>query len=62
MFRIVAFPSEGALLRGRLYVQEHAARPLPAVVMAHGISATIAMVADRYAEVFYAAGFAVLLL
>ena len=61
MFRIVQFPSEGAPLRGRLYFREHSSRPLPAVVMAHGISATITMVADRYAEVLYDAGFAVLL-
>ena len=61
MFRIVEFPSEGATLRGRLYFQEYATRPLPAVVMAHGTSATITMVADRYAEVLYAAGFGVLL-
>jgi pimeloyl-ACP methyl ester carboxylesterase len=61
MFRIVEFPSEGATLRGRLYVRERASRHLPGVVMAHGTSATITMVADRYAEMLYEAGFAVLL-
>ncbi len=61
MFTIVEFPSEGATLRGRLYVRP-ASRPLPVVVMAHGLSATISgMTADRYAEVFRDAGFAVLL-
>lgn len=60
-WRPVAFPSADAVLRGRLY--EHAGRrPRPAVVMAHGFSATITgMVADRYAEVLHAAGLNVLL-
>ena len=62
MYTIVSFPSEGAVLRGRLYLPEGVTRPLPVVIMAHGFSATInGMVADRYAEVFYRAGFAVLL-
>lgn len=62
MFRIVEFPSEGAVLRGRLYLRPKMAKPWPVVIMAHGFSATISgMVADRYAEVFYDAGFAVLL-
>ena len=61
MFRDAEFRSEGALLRGRLYLREFAARPAPIVIMSHGTSATITMVADRYAEVLHAAGFAVLL-
>lgn len=62
MFRIVEFPSEGATLRGRLYVHPDRSGPSPVVVMAHGFTATISgMVADRYAEVFHDAGFAVLL-
>lgn len=62
MYRIIEFPSEGAILRGRLYTPESTAKPMPAVIMAHGFSATInGMVADRYAEAFCAAGFAVLL-
>jgi poly(3-hydroxybutyrate) depolymerase len=62
VFRMVEFPSEGATLRGRLYLPPNASKPLPVVVMAHGFSATInGMVADNYAEVFYEAGFAVLL-
>lgn len=59
MFRIVEFPSEGATLRGKLYIHNES---LPVVIMAHGFSATInGMVAEKYAEVFYEAGFAVLL-
>jgi pimeloyl-ACP methyl ester carboxylesterase len=61
MFRLVEFPSEGAVLRGRLYIRKKTVRRSPIVVMAHGLSATIAMVADRYAEVLFEAGFAVLL-
>jgi len=56
----VEFASQGAVLRGRLYLRD-ARRPRPSVVMAHGTSATIGMVADRYAAAFHAAGFAVLL-
>jgi uncharacterized protein len=62
LFELVEFPSEGATLRGRLYVRSAPRRPLPVVVMAHGLSATIhGMTADRYAELFSDAGFAVLL-
>ena len=61
-FQVVEFPSEGATLRGRLYLPPDPRGPLPVVVMAHGLSATIhGMTADRYAEVFEDAGFAVLL-
>jgi uncharacterized protein len=73
VFRGVAFQSEGATIRGRLYFPEEGARshrppngtrsgcPAPVVIMTHGTSATITMVVDRYAEVFCHAGFAVLL-
>src|SRR5713226_4375441 len=55
----VEFSSLGATLRGWLYQPDV---PLaPAVVMAHGFSATRSMTIDKYAEAFYAAGFAVLL-
>ena len=58
--QLVGFPSEGAMLRGRLYA--HAGPTRPAVIMAHGFTATITgMVADRYAEVLHAAGVTVLL-
>jgi hypothetical protein len=46
MFEAVEFPSEGALLRGRFYRPDRAA-PFPAVVMAHGTTATITMALDR---------------
>ena len=62
MYQLVEFPSLGAALRGRLYLPEAASRSLPVIIMAHGFSATIdGMVADRFAEVFYEAGIAVLL-
>lgn len=56
----VEFPSQGATLRGRLYGL-NGLRPLPCLIMAHGTSATITMVADKYAEAFAAAGLCVLL-
>ncbi len=60
MFEDVDFASHGARLRGRLY-RPSGSGPAPAVVMAHGTSATITMTTDRYAEVFRESGFAVLL-
>ncbi len=60
-FRDVEFPSEGATLRGRLYTPQRVSKPLPAVVMAHGFSATITMTIDHYAEAICTEGFAVLL-
>lgn len=48
----VEFESEGAVIRGFLYKAVKGNPPFPMVVMAHGTSATIPMVADRYAEVF----------
>jgi uncharacterized protein len=56
----VEFASQGAVLRGRLY-HRAARRPQACVVMAHGTSATIGMVTDRYAEAFHDDGLAVLL-
>jgi pimeloyl-ACP methyl ester carboxylesterase len=62
MFRAVEFQSEGATLRGRLYIRTNSAEPSPVVIMAHGFSATMnGMVADCYAEAFCEAGLAVLL-
>src|SRR3989337_717023 len=52
----VEFESEGAVLRGFLYPAVKGEPPFPIVVMAHGTSATIPMVADRYAEAFARAG------
>jgi pimeloyl-ACP methyl ester carboxylesterase len=62
MFRTIEFLSEGAVLKGRLYLPPGLPTPLPLIIMAHGFSATMSgMVADQYAEVFCNAGFAVLL-
>jgi dienelactone hydrolase len=56
----VEFRSEGALLRGLLF-RPDGVEFAPVVIMAHGTSATIRMVADEYAEVFCGDGLAVLL-
>jgi uncharacterized protein len=62
MYQVVEFPSEGAVLRGRLYLRRNGSgRPKPIVIMTHGTSATITMCIDRYAEVLHQAGLAVLL-
>lgn len=62
-YRPVAFDSDGATLRGRLYrpAAASASAPCALVIMAPGASATIAMSCDRYAEAFAAHGLAVLL-
>jgi cephalosporin-C deacetylase-like acetyl esterase len=61
IFEIVEFPSQGATLRGRLYIPNKS-KNNPVVIMAHGFSATInGMTANRYAETFNNAGLAVLL-
>ena len=60
MIEHVEFSSEQATLRGLLFRPESSPRP-PVVIMAHGTSATIHMVADEYAEVFRRDGMAVLL-
>ena len=57
-YRPVEFASDGATMRGRLYLPGD--RPAAVVVMAHGFSATIPMVMDRYAECFQERGLAVL--
>ncbi|MGW8315643.1 MAG: alpha/beta hydrolase [Bacteroidales bacterium] len=62
MYTPIEFQSEGATLRGRLYLPEQKSDKYPVIIMAHGYSATIeGMVADRYAEVFCKGGFAVVL-
>ena len=58
---VVEFESQGATLRGLLLFGGHAAGPQPLVVMAHGTSATIQMVAIDYARCFAHAGLNVLL-
>ena len=60
MIERVEFHSESATLRGLLLRPDSELEP-PVVVMAHGTSATIHMVADEYAEVFRRNGLAVLL-
>lgn len=57
-YRAVEFSSDGAVLRGRLYMPGRPARVV--IVMGHGFSATIPMVMDRYAECFRDRGLAVL--
>ena len=58
--RDVAFGSEGVDLTGWIYAPD-SEPPWPLVVMAHGFSAPRHMSVDKYAEVFRAAGLAVLL-
>ena len=63
MIEEIEFPSEGATLRGRLFMPDalpQVQKP-PVIIMAHGTSATIFMGVDSYAETFCRAGFAVLL-
>ncbi len=60
MIEQVEFRSESAILRGLLLRPDSEAQP-PVVIMAHGTSATIHMVADEYAKVFRRNGLAVLL-
>ena len=49
------------MLRGLLFLPESQTKRPPLVIMAHGTSATVYMVADKYAEAFSRAGLAVLL-
>jgi len=62
MYRNIEFTSQGAILRGRLYLPENKSKNIPVVIMAHGFTTTInGMTADKYAEKFRESGFAVLL-
>ena len=56
----VAFRSEGATLRA-IFITADPAKRSPLVVMAHGTSATLQMVAIEYARVFARAGLAALI-
>lgn len=56
----IAFPSQGATLRGYLITLADGGARRPAVVMAHGTSATLRMVAIEYARAFARAGLAAL--
>ena len=51
---------DGVVLRGWLYLPEQDRGRVPTIVMAHGFSAVKENYLDRYAEVFCAAGLAVL--
>jgi pimeloyl-ACP methyl ester carboxylesterase len=61
MIKEVEFLSEGVMLRGLLFLPKSQTKKPPVVIMAHGTSATVYMVADKYAEAFSRAGLAVLL-
>ena len=62
MYRNIEFKSQGAILRGRLYLPENKSNENPVVIMAHGFTTTInGMTADKYAEKFREAGFCVAL-
>lgn len=62
MYKNIEFISQGATLRGRLYLPDNKSKKNPVVIMAHGFTTTInGMTADKYAEKFREAGFAVLL-
>jgi len=57
----VEFSSQGAILRGLLLTRADSRPHLPTVIMAHGTTATIKMVAIEYARAFAKAGLAVLI-
>jgi pimeloyl-ACP methyl ester carboxylesterase len=61
MIKEVEFPSEGATIRGLLFLPENLSSKLPIVIMTHGTSATVYMVTDKYADAFRRSGLAVLL-
>lgn len=62
LYRDIEFKSQDAILRGRLYLPENKSEKSPVVIMAHGFTTTInGMTADKYAEEYREAGFAVLL-
>jgi fermentation-respiration switch protein FrsA (DUF1100 family) len=60
MRRDVEFDAEGLTLRGWFYLPESASTPVPTIVMAHGFSCVKEMFLDKYADIFVAAGFGVL--
>ena len=62
IYRNIEFESQGATLRGRLYLPDENSKKYAVILMAHGFTTTINnMTADKYAERFKEAGFAVLL-
>ncbi|MFT7157913.1 MAG: dipeptidyl aminopeptidase/acylaminoacyl peptidase, partial [Parvicella sp.] len=61
-YKYIEFKSQEVTLRGRLYLPDDKSEKRPVVIMAHGFTTTInGMTADKYAEKFHEAGFAVLL-
>jgi fermentation-respiration switch protein FrsA (DUF1100 family) len=58
--RDVDFNADGSSIRGWLYLPEDVAKPVPVVVMAGGFACVKEMHLANYAEVFAAAGLAVL--
>ena len=56
----IEFPCAGALLRGRLVLPAPGAVRRPAVILAHGTSATVEMVMIEFARCFARAGFVAL--
>ncbi len=62
IYRPVEFESQGATLRGRLYLPESYTNQLPTIIMAHGFTTTLnGMTADKYAEKFRDSGYGVML-
>lgn len=62
LFKPIEFESQNATLRGRLYIPQVSSSLPPVIIMGHGFTTTISgMTADKYAEEFQKAGFAVLL-
>lgn len=62
LFRPVSFESQGAILRGRMYMPKESSAADPVIIMAHGFTTTInGMTADKYAERFRKAGYKVVL-
>ena len=60
MIKEIEFPSQGASLRGLLFLPDASTKKLPLVIMAHGTSATMLMVIDKYAQTLQLAGLAAL--
>lgn len=62
LYKEIEFISLDDIHRGRLYLPDNRSEKSPVVIMAHGFTTTInGMTADKYAEQFRAAGFAVIL-
>ena len=63
MYKDIEFLSQNVILRGRLYLPKMASsKKHPAIIMAHGFTSTVNnMTADKYAERFREAGFAVVI-